>query len=410
MTDDPRSDVVNRQYEKWMYPEPVHDISKWLETHYEVGDPSHAHRIFWPDREYRPDSDILIAGCGTNQAAVIAYTNPAAKVVGVDISQASLNHQQYLKDKHDLKNLDLRLLPIEELPTLGLTFDLVMSIGVIHHMADPLTGMKALAACVRPDGAILASLYTKHGRAGVYLLQSVFRDLGLGQDEASLRMVKDTLSLLPDDHPLHGYMPAANDLHYDAGIVDTFLHGRDQSYTVEDCLDLVASAGLAFQGWLYNAPYYPHELLNPGSRFLAAVDALPDAKKWSVMDRIHLMKVTHSFLACRPERPKTSFTIDFSTLDALDYVPMMRARCGISGTEIIRPYWRMPLTKDQAAYVQCVDGHRTIREIAACVAGNSESHSSRAKLERTGRKLFESLWRLDFVAIAMTPDSGQGDA
>jgi SAM-dependent methyltransferase len=407
MTDDPRTDVVNRQYEKWMYPEPIQDIGEWLTTHYEVCDPTHAHRIFWPDREYQPDMDILIAGCGTNQAAVIAYNNPAAKVVGVDISQASLNHQQYLKDKHNLNNLDLRLLPIEELPTLGLDFDLVMSIGVLHHMADPLTGMKALADCVRPDGAIAASLYTKYGRTGVYLLQSVFRDLGLGQDEASLRMVKETLSLLPAHHPVQSYLPSMKDLHYDAGIVDTFLHGRDQSYTVEDCLDLVASAGLVFQGWLYNAPYYPHELLTPGSSFLEAVNALPDAKMWSVMDRIQLMKVAHGFLACRPERPKTSYTIDFSTLDALDYVPIVRIKCGISGTEIIRRDWRLNLTKEQAAYVQRVDGHRTIREIAACVAKNSESsHSSRAKLERFGRKLFESLWRLDFVAMALRPDSG----
>ena len=404
MADDPRTDVVNRQYERWMYPAPIHDIAEWVTTNYEVCDPTHAHRIFWPDREYRPDMDILIAGCGTNQAAVIAHNNPAAKVVGIDISQASLNHQQYLKDKHGLFNLDLRLLPIEELPTLGLDFDLVMSIGVLHHMADPLAGMKALAGCVRPDGAIAASLYTKYGRSGVYILQSVFRDLGLGQDEASLQMVKETLSALPADHPVKGYMPSMNDLHYDAGVVDTFLHGRDQSYTVENCLELIASAGLVFQDWLYKAPYYPHELLGLGSEFLAAVNALPDAKMWSVMDRIQLMKVAHGFLACRPERPKTSYTIDFSTLDSLDYVPMMRIKCGIAGTEMFRRDWRMRLNADQVAYVQRVDGHRTIREIAASVAKSGESsHSSRAKLERFGRKLFESLWRLDVVAMALKP-------
>ena len=402
MTDDPRADVVNRQYEKWMYPAPIQDIPEWLTTGYEACDPTHAHRIFWPDREYQPDMDILIAGCGTNQAAVIAYKNPAAKVVGVDISQASLNHQQYLKGKHDLHNLDLRLLPIEELPTLGLDFDLVMSIGVLHHMADPLAGMKALAGCVRPDGAIAASLYTKYGRAGVYMLQSVFRDLGLGQDEASVQMVKETLSSLPAAHPVQGYLPSMNDLHYDAGIVDTFLHGRDQSYTVEDCLELVASAGLTFQGWLYNAPYYPHELLRPGSsKFLAAVSALPDADMWSVMDRIQLMKVAHGFLACRPERPKTSYTIDFSTLHSLDYIPDFRIKCGVSGAEAFRRDWRLRLNEEQLAYVRRVDGHRTIREIAACVAKSGESsHSSKAKTERFGRKLFESLWRLDFVSMA----------
>ena len=139
MIDDPRTDVVNRQYEKWLYPEPVQDIEAWLNTQYEVCDPRHAHRILWPDREYQPDMDILIAGCGTNQAAVLAYTNPAAKVVGVDISRASLNHQQYLKDKHDLHNLDLRLLPIEELPALGVQWQ-------EHPQARP---SRPLECCVR---------------------------------------------------------------------------------------------------------------------------------------------------------------------------------------------------------------------------------------------------------------------
>jgi SAM-dependent methyltransferase len=409
MTDDPRADIVNRQYEKWTYPEPIQDVQEWLKTdHYEACDPAHAHRIFWPDREYRPDMDILIAGCGTNQAAVIAYNNPSAKVVGVDISQTSLNHQLYLKDKHDLNNLDVRLLPIEELPTLGMEFDLVMSLGVVHHMADPLTGMKALAACVRPDGAIAASVYTTYGRAGVYLLQSVFRDLGLEQDEASLRMVRETISSLAPDHPVQRYFSGANDLHYDAGLVDTFLHGRDKSYTVEGCLDLVASAGLVFQGWLYNAPYYPHELLSGESEFLTAVNSLPDTKIWAVMDRIQLSKQTHGFMACRPERPKSSYAIDFSTLDSLDYVPAWRIECGVSGTEILRRGWRLSINANQLPYVQHVDGNRTIREIAESVAKSRESpFLSRAKVERFGRKLFESLWRLDFVAMALRPHSHQ---
>ena len=69
MDDDPRTDVVNRQYEKWTYPRPIQDLEAWVINNWEYFDPSHAHRIFWPDREYKPDLDILIAGCGTNQAA-----------------------------------------------------------------------------------------------------------------------------------------------------------------------------------------------------------------------------------------------------------------------------------------------------------------------------------------------------
>src|SRR6516164_3926191 len=138
------TDVFPAQYESLRYPEPIQDLKAWTENNWEWFDPVHAHRILWPDREYKPDLDILIAGCGTNQAAVFAYTNPAARVVAVDTSQPSLDHQQYLKDKHGLFNLELHRLSIEELPTLGLDFDLVVSTGVLMVLADPLAGMKAL--------------------------------------------------------------------------------------------------------------------------------------------------------------------------------------------------------------------------------------------------------------------------
>ena len=39
-------------------------------------------------------------------------------------------------------------------------------------------------------------LYAKYGRIGVELLESVFRDMGLRQDEASVQIVKDMISAL----------------------------------------------------------------------------------------------------------------------------------------------------------------------------------------------------------------------
>jgi SAM-dependent methyltransferase len=401
VNDNPRADVVTRQYERYRYPQPIQDLEAWLANNWEWFDPSHAHRVLWPDREYRPDLDILIAGCGTNQASVFAFMNPDAKVTAVDISQPSLDHQQYLKDKHGLHNLELHLLPIEELPTLGRDFDLVVSTGVLMVMADPLTGMKALGSCVRPDGAIGLMLYANRGRIGVELLQSVFRDLGLHQDDASVQMVRETLSLLPPDHPVQSYRNMVPELQYDTAVVDTFLHGREHSHTVDDCIDLVTSAGLAFQGWFFNARYHPHDLFAPPNTVFPAINALPDRTLWSVTERLFTTNATHFFMACRPERPKESYAIDFSTQACLDYVPLMRMRCGLSGTEIFRPDWLAPLNSAQLPFVQQVDGHRTIREIAASVHGEASSRGSLADVETFARRLFQALWRLDVTAMAL---------
>jgi len=89
MTTSPLADVVSSQYERWMYPQPILDLRGWLTNNWQWFDPSHAHRMFWPDRDYDPGMDILVAGCGTNQAAVFAFTNPQAKVVAIDVSQPS---------------------------------------------------------------------------------------------------------------------------------------------------------------------------------------------------------------------------------------------------------------------------------------------------------------------------------
>jgi SAM-dependent methyltransferase len=402
VNEQPHSDVVARQYERWRYPEPIQDLGAWIQNNWEWFDPVHAHRILWPDRAYKPGLDILIAGCGTNQAAVFAFTNPLAKVVAVDVSRPSLDHLQHLKEKYRLTNLTLHLLPIEALTTLGLDFDLIVSTGVLHHLADPLVGMKALADCLRHDGVLGVMLYAKYGRIGVELLQSVFNELGLSQDDASVQIVKETISLLASDHPVRSYLKIAPDLPFDAALVDTFLHSRDRNYSVEDCLGLVASAGLSFQGWLLKAPYHAHDFSNPPSRFYSAVDALPETKQWSVMERIHTLNARHFFIACRADRPKQRYAIDFSSVDSLNYVPMMRMRCGILGAEVFRPDWRMSLDSAQLPFVLNVDGRRTIREIAECVVqGGTLPQASAADLETFGRKLFQSLWRLDFVSMAL---------
>lgn len=398
----PDADVVARQYERWRYPPPIQDLEGWLDSNWEWFDPSHSHRILWPDQECKRDLDLLIAGCGTNQAAVFAFTNPDARVVAIDVSQPSLDHQQHLKDKYGLSNLELRLLPIEELPTLGFDFDLIVSTGVLHHMEDPLAGMQALAACLRPNGAIGVMLYAKYGRFGLDLLESVFRDMGLRQDDASLKVVREMISLLPQNHPARSALTLIRNSQDDAVLVDTFLHGRARSYTVDECIDLVTAAGLVFQGWLFNAPYHPHRLFASSTESYPVLNTLPEAGLWSVMERIHTLNACHFFMACRPERSKESYIVDFSQVESLDYVPLMRLRCRLSGDEICRPDWRMALDSTQLPFVRRIDGQHTIREIAASVAESGESRRvSGSDLEKFGQRLFQALWRLDFLAVAL---------
>jgi SAM-dependent methyltransferase len=419
-TIDPLTDVVARQYERYPYPPPMDDVPSAIAGE-EWFDPSHRYRTFWPDREHKPDLDILIAGCGTNQAAIFALANPAASVVGIDVSEASLNNERRLKDKHQLSNLQLHRLPIEEVSTLERDFDLIVSTGVLHHIADPLAGLTALGECLRSDGAMGVMLYAKYGRLGVDMVESIFQDLGLGQDEASIEAAGKIILSLPSNHLVHSHLKAAArsilppqkevSALFEAAtwVTDTFLHGRQRTYTVEDCMDLVASAGLIFQGWLYNTPYYPHELFLPGNFLSSAVSSLSDeVKMWSVMERA-LAPASHWFISCRPDRPKQSYLIDFSTPEALEYIPQWHAGCGFSNNMIFQPTIQMNLPPHFCAFAEHVDGRRTIREISALVASTNELRANGLSADvtdaqRLGRELSKALWRLDFVLMAIQGD------
>jgi SAM-dependent methyltransferase len=389
MPPDPLDDTVAHQYQRWVYPEPIVDLPAWLEGNWQWFDPSHAHPMLWPDRDYAADMEILIAGCGANQAAVFAFTNPQARVTAIDVSQPSLDHQAWLRQKYSLGNLDLHLLPIEQAGALGREFDLIVSTGVLHHMADPGAGLTALGAVLRPHGVAALMLYAHYGRIGVEMLQAVFRDLGLQQDEASLEVVRRTIAELPPDHPVQPYLAIAPDLRFDAGLVDTFLHGRDRSYTVDDCLDLVRSAGLEFVDWFLKAPYYP--LMAPGDPFAARVATLPAERQWAVMERVNARNACHFFTACRTDRPADTYRIDFASPGFVDYVPSLRYRCEVRGASIARSDWATPLDADQLALVQRMDGTRTIADI---MDGTGAS-------VQYARELFQSLWQLDFVAMGL---------
>ncbi|WP_156688278.1 class I SAM-dependent methyltransferase [Mycobacterium sp. Marseille-P9652] len=390
--------VVSSRYQ---YPEPVQDLEAWIDDNWEWFDPVHAHSLLWPDRAYKPDLDILIAGDDTNQAAVFAFTNRRAKVVAVGLGEQSLEHLQYLQEKYALSNLELHPRPIDESSSLGLDFDLIVATGALQLLADPEAGMRALGGCLRRDGAMGVMLPAKYGRMGIEMLQAAFRDLDIGQDEASVQMVRDVISALPMEHPVHNYFKIAPvSAQSDAALAATFLQGPERSYSVDECLDLVASAGLVFQGWFLKAPYYPHDWFMAGSPLDQAARALPESKLWSVVEDLHVMNACHFFMACRADRPKKNYAIDFSTDECMEYIPKMRMRSGIEDLEIYRPNWRTTVTPPQLLFLQFVNGRRTIRQIADRVAKSGESLRV-GDLEEFGRRLFESLWRLDFAAMTL---------
>src|SRR5580765_2653312 len=132
------SSPVADQYTRYPYPEPGDDIPTWLKSfNYDRFEPLAYSAQFWPEGRPRADLKILSAGCGSMQAAVVAFNNPECHVTGIDFSPASIAHEERLRERHKLENLTLRAMDLLDAPSLQQQFDLIICTGVLHHLPDP---------------------------------------------------------------------------------------------------------------------------------------------------------------------------------------------------------------------------------------------------------------------------------
>jgi SAM-dependent methyltransferase len=386
------SELVARQYKDWVYPQPIQDISEFVRRVYDLSDPSLFRRKLWP-RKIEPDNlSILIAGCGANQAAHYAFTNPNSQVLGIDVSDSSLGHEAYLKQKHRLDNLELLHMSLGEIGSLGRSYDLIVCTGVLHHLPDPDAGLRCLRDVLKPHGVISIMLYGSFPRVGVYMLQEVFRLLGLKQNVEGIGVVKRAIDILPKSHYLNVYRQIAPDLGYDSGLVDTFLHPVDRAFTVPQILKFAADNDLTLQSWLDNQKYsLSATIVDPHNPVRKLAETLSVANQWEIVELMGQSLARHNFLLCHPEKDKRDYILSFSGDEWLDYIPSRRHPLKVLATSdrarasrplvMSRLSHSVALETFEAALFEQVDGNRTIRDILRTmyIAKNNEDWLSVAR-------------------------------
>lgn len=109
-----QSDPIRDFYTRHPYPPPVENLERARDEWRDESRHRAEFHLLWPDRPYRADLEILVAGCGTRQAAKYALCRPHARVTGLDVSATSLEHTGQLKRQYNLTNLDAHQLAIEQ--------------------------------------------------------------------------------------------------------------------------------------------------------------------------------------------------------------------------------------------------------------------------------------------------------
>ena len=240
---------------------------------------------YGPWRSRAPDRTILVAGCGTSQAARHALMEPEARVTAIDISETSLRHTRDLQEKHGIRNLRLHRLAIERIEELGETFDQIVCTGVLHHLSDPDVGLRSLRDVLARDGAMHIMVYAPYGRAGVYMMQDYCRLLGDRRAGRGTAGAWRDDSSAACDHPIAGVVKRAKDFARPDALADALLNPQDRAYSVPELYDWLERCGLKFGRWHEQAPYLPQcGAIAPRPAWRRALPRFPRARnmrRWS---------------------------------------------------------------------------------------------------------------------------------
>ena len=395
------AEAVRDFYERHPYPPPVDDLDdyrkRWDDRQRRRAD----FHLFWPDQPYHEDRSVLVAGCGTSQAAKYALRWPRARVIGIDVSTTSIDKTEALKHKYRLDNLEVHQLPVERATELGQRFEHVVCTGVLHHMPDPDAGLRALRDVLAPNGAMQLMVYAPYGRAGVYLLQAYCRHLGVGSSPAEVQHLAASMRALPQDHPLVPLLRNAPDFRDEAALADALLNPQDRPYSVPQLFDFIGQAGLQFGRWVRQAAYLPQCGALASSPHQALLARLPPPAQYAAVELFRGTMVRHNAVAYRNDRPADAQPVGFDDERWLDYVPLrqpdticvqQRLPPGAAAVLINSAHTYtdlyLPIDARQKQLFDAIDGERTIGEIA-------RKHGD----PDTSRALFEQLWSYDQVVF-----------
>lgn len=260
-------------------------------------------------RDSTPDSiRILDAGCGTGVSTdYLCHLNPGAEILAVDISAGALDvARERLRRSGGAEQV--RSLRQEQRSLLDLDdegcFDYINSVGVLHHLRDPLAGLKALGQRLAPHGLMHLFLYADAGRWEIHRTQQALELLQAGIGAEGLRLGRELLSELPETNRLRRSHEQrwALDTHADANFADMYLHPQETSYDLEGLMGLIKSSGLYFAGFSNPSVWDPARLLK--GDLLSRAQSLPPSDQWALVEQLD-PDISHFefFVSAQPVHP-----------------------------------------------------------------------------------------------------------
>ncbi len=257
---------------------------------------------------------ILDAGCGSGVSTeYLAHLNPTADITAIDISAGTLNvARERARRTCDAsqRRLEFRQLSLYDVAELPGEFDLINSVGVLHHLADPGRGLQALAAKLAPGGLLHLFLYAKIGRWEITLMQEALALLRTRLPDRSLpravRLGRDVFAALPETNRLRQREQQRWSLENqrDECFADMYLHPHEVDYEIPSLFALIDQTDLQFVGFSNPQVWQLERLLGRNPELLARAETLEERDRYRLIELLDTDISHYEFFLTRPPLPR----------------------------------------------------------------------------------------------------------
>jgi tetratricopeptide (TPR) repeat protein/2-polyprenyl-3-methyl-5-hydroxy-6-metoxy-1,4-benzoquinol methylase len=202
--------------------------------------------------------NVLIAGCGTGQHLihVIGYQN--SNIVGVDLSRTSLAYAKRKIEETGYKNVEFLQGDILDLKNLNRKFDVIECGGVLHHMKEPLKGLKVLLELLEPHGFLKLGLYSEISRKHLASVREFIKKKKFKNSVKDIRDCRNAIINQNEDQLLHKVIQN-NDFYSTSGTRDLIFHVQEHRFTIPEISKILNDFDLEFLG--FTNPYFKKEFL-----------------------------------------------------------------------------------------------------------------------------------------------------
>jgi 2-polyprenyl-3-methyl-5-hydroxy-6-metoxy-1,4-benzoquinol methylase len=197
----------------------------------------------------RNATDILIAGCGTGQHSIeTSRMFAGARVLAVDLSMNSLGYAARKTRELGIANVEYAQADLVKLGSLDRRFDLIESVGVLHHLADPWAGWRVLSSLLRPGGIMRLGFYSALARRNIVKVRELIAQEGYGATADEIRRCRQYL-LGPDTDADLRTVTTLPDFFSTSECRDLLFHVQEHRMTLIEIGAFLRANGLAFVGF-----------------------------------------------------------------------------------------------------------------------------------------------------------------